>query len=786
MNDEDTSLQQLSPNRPPTESTIVAIISIVFAAAWIAFAYSKGTDTESATGDRILLIHPMVGIVLIILLIRVRSLLNFQGIVDLHILMISFWVFNNLLGILMPFILGFGIAYLVRFFLDVLQDIPLPKGHRLRFCRGHARVILTVFILGVFVLLFLYVIPQIGKQSREMSKGLVRFYHQSIVPFVIGNEFNAIVVQSNVSKRMLLDSTPKSSSKSEEIKLAPTLGQLSEETQTMSSNEAEVPIGKRHTNWSLSDTRNGGKNAVRREKSGSNLFNQALYLGTQQGIYRFNQGQNSLVDVTPGDLVGQSIQAMPTATYGRYQLLVGTSRGLYGLLRSQGKDSNAPKWHRIGGNRFADQSVQTIATSFLNLPHVFVGTENGLFSSIDNGETWERRDFVKSGIRSIIQTTRDGPRTYALTDNRIFYTDDGENWLEAILNSGLENLSIHTLAISTEKGEHIYAGTDKGMYRWRSQNEEWSHERNASLQLPDSIKLLLADSHGGLYAGNENAIFHRPNSSADWKLIKSAEEGILSRLEELPIVGRTVIAVEGADGVRRYLKERLPTVARTGSEFVGKLLTGFSSFAVGLGGLLATVSLTLMVFIYASQSFLDYVRSFIKLFPEHSRPTVRLYLAEIDKNLRAFLKGQVTVILIISIISIVIYSIIGVPFALVVGILAGLCNAIPTFGPYIGGAFALLSMLMGFAAGNFESVEFLIRVAMLSGAIFGIQALDNSLISPKVMSNAVDVDPLMIMFGVILGAVLLGFWGVLLAIPIIVVTKSVFTVSKQILEQTES
>ena len=46
------------------------------------------------------------------------------------------------------------------------------------------------------------------------------------------------------------------------------------------------------------------------------------------------------------------------------------------------------------------------------------------------------------------------------------------------------------------------------------------------------------------------------------------------------------------------------------------------------------------------------------------------------------------------------------------------------------------------------------------------------------MSNAVDVDPLLIMFAVIVGASILGFWGVLLAIPIIVVIKSIITVSK--------
>ena len=188
--------------------------------------------------------------------------------------------------------------------------------------------------------------------------------------------------------------------------------------------------------------------------------------------------------------------------------------------------------------------------------------------------------------------------------------------------------------------------------------------------------------------------------------------------------------------------------------------------------------LAFVVFIYANQSFDNYFHDLVSLLPEQRRDTVKSYLREIDKNLQQFLKGQVTVIAIISAISCIAYSVVGVPFALVVGLLAGICNAIPTFGPFIGGGFALLAMLMGLAAGDFSLVEFLVRSAVVVGVVLGVQTIDNSLVSPKVMSDAVDVDPLLIMFAVIVGATVLGFWGVLLAIPIIVVIKSIIAVSR--------
>ena len=152
--------------------------------------------------------------------------------------------------------------------------------------------------------------------------------------------------------------------------------------------------------------------------------------------------------------------------------------------------------------------------------------------------------------------------------------------------------------------------------------------------------------------------------------------------------------------------------------------------------------------------------------------------------MRAFLRGQLTVIIAVSVLSIIVYSLIGVPFALVVGILAGICNLIPNFGPVLGGVIAIFALIVGLAAGEYGFTSFLIRSAFTIGGVFGIQFIDNSLISPRVMSGAIEVEPLMVMFAVLLFVSLVGIWGALLAIPAIVVIKAVVKVSREIrLEQ---
>ena len=252
----------------------------------------------------------------------------------------------------------------------------------------------------------------------------------------------------------------------------------------------------------------------------------------------------------------------------------------------------------------------------------------------------------------------------------------------------------------------LYAGTPDGLYTW-DRLDNW---QKAAVTTKIT---LLAIAPSGIYAGDQTVIRHRPEPTSGWRPFTINQVGVTHTYRDEPIVQQ----------IRAYLTERIPTIAQTGGEAV-KWVSGFlGSIAFGFGGFLATLLLSLVVFVYANQSFDNYFRSFISLLPEDRRDTVKSYLREIDKNLQQFLRGQVTVIAIISAISCIAYSLIGVPFALVVGLLAGVCNAIPTFGPFIGGAFALLAMLMGLAAGYFGVVDFLVRSAIVVGIAVVVQTL---------------------------------------------------------------
>lgn len=681
-----TEKNSSTQNSPVTGATILAIISVVLAAGWIAFAYYIGGSTD-ASGNRILLLHPIVAMLLIFLLIRVYRWVEIKIIATLEIVMIALWLFVTMLGVLTPFILGFGFAYLLRF---ISNAIPFDKPYQRRL----AMVAILIVCGGVFF----WTSRQIGRQASQMSKGLQQFYHESVLPFVVGETLEALAIEAETS------------------------GEATK-----------------------------------------------FYLGTNHGVYIIEGDVRS--GVTNGDIIGKRVQALARTDKGLY---AGAPDGLYRLEVGTEKAT----WAKVENIRFANPSVRAISHG-RDASSLYVGTASGLYASQDAGETWFSVSPEIFASLTIVSITSEGNNVYVAARGEASQAPQTVLWMQAGSNMEWqvlpsEGLTLQSLAVGNGT---FYAGTTSGVYTYEGalgQGDGQWNEVQGEAHLPTSISLLAATS-SHVYAGDKTVIRHS-SETGDWPLAVAHNEGRFNTLKDTAI-GRQV---------QQYLTESIPSVAQAGGNAVKWLSASAGSFAFQFGGFLATLSFAFIVFVYAGQKFEDYIRGLTLLIPATHREQVKVHLREIDRNMQAYLRGQVTVIAIVSVISVIAYGVIGVPFALLVGLLAGFCNAIPTFGPFIGGAFAFIAMLMGLAAGDFSmGFDFLIRCFAVLIAILGIQTIDNSLISPKVMSKAVEVDALLIMFGVIVGGSLLGFWGVLLAIPILVVIKSVIAVSQGKISTTE-
>jgi predicted PurR-regulated permease PerM len=134
-----------------------------------------------------------------------------------------------------------------------------------------------------------------------------------------------------------------------------------------------------------------------------------------------------------------------------------------------------------------------------------------------------------------------------------------------------------------------------------------------------------------------------------------------------------------------------------------------------------------------------------------------------NKKLGSYIRGQLLVAFVIGVLSIFAMFILNIPYFFVIGVVAGLANMIPYFGPWVG---ALPGIIVAFMeTGSIGSV---ISVII---AFAVIQLLDNIFVSPIIVSKSVDIHPLLVIIILLVGSSLAGILGMLLAIPIFAVIQ---------------
>ena len=130
-----------------------------------------------------------------------------------------------------------------------------------------------------------------------------------------------------------------------------------------------------------------------------------------------------------------------------------------------------------------------------------------------------------------------------------------------------------------------------------------------------------------------------------------------------------------------------------------------------------------------------------------------------DRTFVGFLNGKLLDSAIIGLICYIVCAILDMPYALLVSVLVGVTNIIPFFGPFIGAVPSALVILM---VSPLKCLIFVIFVIIL-------QQVDGNIIGPKILGSSVGINGFWVMFAIILGAGLFGFWGMLLGVPVFVV-----------------
>lgn len=190
----------------------------------------------------------------------------------------------------------------------------------------------------------------------------------------------------------------------------------------------------------------------------------------------------------------------------------------------------------------------------------------------------------------------------------------------------------------------------------------------------------------------------------------------------------------------------------------GSVFAGLTNI---LGGVVSIV-LVLVISFYLTVKD-EGIKGFVdSLLPEKHRAPVSNLIERTQRAFARWLTGQLSLGLIVGVMVFVGLFILGNPFALSLAVIAGIFELVPFIGPILS---AVPGLLVAFST-NPGDARWLM-VGLTAAVYIIVQQLENHLIVPMVMRKAVDVDPLLILLTVIIGAKIGGITGVILAVPFV-------------------
>ena len=193
-----------------------------------------------------------------------------------------------------------------------------------------------------------------------------------------------------------------------------------------------------------------------------------------------------------------------------------------------------------------------------------------------------------------------------------------------------------------------------------------------------------------------------------------------------------------------------------------------STLSVFSWGLVFLIGFIYFVFILLD--FENLARGFISLFPKTLRPTIRTISMDLDRYMNNYFRGQALVAMSVGILLSIGFNIIGLPLATAMGIFIGILNFIPYMQALGIIPLGLASLLMAAQTGENAFVCMLLGY----GVLMIVQIIQDMIIVPRIMGQTMGMRPSLILLVLSIWGYLLGFFGMLIALPITMFIYSLY------------
>lgn len=225
------------------------------------------------------------------------------------------------------------------------------------------------------------------------------------------------------------------------------------------------------------------------------------------------------------------------------------------------------------------------------------------------------------------------------------------------------------------------------------------------------------------------------------KEIPAAVERLQGEVAQHPLLKRVVAELPAPQDIVKQMSSIVPNAGL---------------FFSGVIGALGNIVIIIFVGIYFAATPGVYTGGFIRLIPQHKRGRAREVLDEMGDSLSSWLLGKAVSMLIVGTTTAIGLSLLGVPLALILGVIAGLLDFIPYLGPIMAGIPAVLLALS-------ISPDLALYALMLFAAI---NMLEGYVLQPMIEAKAIDLPPALVIVMQLVFGTLFGFAGVALATPL--------------------
>ena len=209
--------------------------------------------------------------------------------------------------------------------------------------------------------------------------------------------------------------------------------------------------------------------------------------------------------------------------------------------------------------------------------------------------------------------------------------------------------------------------------------------------------------------------------------------------------------IEQAQKYLEQLNINIPTVSNYLTGMISSIASGFSTVLFGI--------IFSIYFLIDADNLIGYWGNVCrKILPPKTIAWGKELFADADKCFSGYIRGQVTDAILVGVVVSIVFSIIKMPYAAVIGFITGFGNLIPYFGPTLGYIAVVLANLINGV--NIQNM--LIGLAVLEI----IMLIDGNIINPRLLAGAIQVHPLLVIASLLAGGAIGGILGMLLAVPV--------------------